>query len=254
MIIRSSGFTSSDLINSQNALNFAYSLFLKLREKSSDPNIERSVRRWFVMSLLLGRYSSSPESQFDFDIKQISKHGVEHLLTEIEAAELSDAYWDVRLVQELDKATINSPYLNVFFAAQINAKDKGFLSSEITVDNMISHRGDIHHLFPRDYLKSNGLERGAYNQIANFVYAQQEINIRIGNKPPKEYMGEVLEQCQGGKVKYGAITNSQELSDNLQQNCIPQGIFEMEIDAYPDFLEQRRKLMATKIKEYYQNL
>ena len=33
MIIKSCGFASSDLINSQNALNFAYILFLKLREK-----------------------------------------------------------------------------------------------------------------------------------------------------------------------------------------------------------------------------
>src|SRR3989344_4911012 len=169
MIIKSCGFTSNDLINSQNALNFAYILYLKLREKGVNPSvIEKCVQKWFVMSLLTGRYSGSPESQFDFDIKQVSKDGAEKILESIEAADLSDAFWDARLVQELDKATINSPYINLFFAAQIKAGDKGFLSTDITVGNLISHRGDIHHLFPKEYLKTKFKKRGEYNQIANF--------------------------------------------------------------------------------------
>jgi uncharacterized protein with ParB-like and HNH nuclease domain len=39
----------------------------------------------------------------------------------------------------------------------------------------------------RDYLKKNGLDRSKYNQIANYVYIQSEINIKIGNRPPKAY-------------------------------------------------------------------
>src|SRR3989344_3262467 len=138
MIIKSCGFISSDLINSKNTLNFAYILFLKLREKAVNPSvIERCVQRWFVMSLLTGRYSGSPESQFDSDIRQISKNGAEKILQEIEEADLSDAFWNARLVQELDKASINNPFLNLFIAAQIKTNDKGFLSNDITVANKI---------------------------------------------------------------------------------------------------------------------
>lgn len=255
MIIKSCGFISNDLINSQNALNFAYILYLKLREKGVNPSvIEKCVQRWFVMSLLTGRYSGSPESQFDSDIKQVSKEGAEKILQSIEEADLSDAFWNARLVQELDKAATNSPFLNLFFAAQIKTGDKGFLSTDITVGNMISHRGDIHHIFPKEYLKANGLARGDYNQIANFVYAQSEINIKIGKKSPKEYMVEVRKQCQGGKQKYGGITDEQTLAENLKQNCIPENIFEMEINDYPNFLKERRKMMANKIKSYYLGL
>lgn len=255
MIIKSCGFISSDLINSQNTLNFAYILFLKLREKDVDPSIiEKSVKKWFVMSLLLGRYSGSPESQFDSDIRQVSKQGAEKIIQSIEDAELSDAFWNVRLVQELDKSTINSPFLNLFLAAQIKASDQGFLSTDITVGNMISHRGDIHHLFPKEYLKANGYERGNYNQIANLVYAQQEINIKIGKKAPKDYMGEVRKQCKGGKLKYGGIANEKDLDENLKQNCIPKEFDTMEMEDYQYFLMERRKLMAEKIKEYYYSL
>lgn len=255
MTIKSSGFISKDLVNSQNTLNFAYILYLKLREKNINRDeIKRIVSRWFVMSLLTGRYSGSPESKFDFDIKQVSKMGAENFLQSIEDAELSDAYWNVGLVQALDKSTINSPFLNLFFAAQVKANDQGFLSTDITVGNMIMHRGDIHHLFPREYLKAKGLERGDYNQIANFVYAQQEINIKIGKKAPKEYMSEVYKQTEGGKVKYGGIIDKQVLSQNLKQNCIPEKFDDFEVDDYEYFLIERRKLMALKIKEFYYSL
>jgi len=41
---------------------------------------------------------------------------------------------------------------------------------------------------------------------------------------------------------------------NLTKHCIPQSIFEMNIDNYHEFLEERRKLMAEKIKKYYKSL
>lgn len=255
MIIKSCGFTSNDLINSQNALNFAYILFLKQREKGENPSvIEKCVQRWFVMSLLTGRYSGSPESQFDSDIKQIAKEGAEKILESIEVAQLSDAYWNAQLIQELDKASVNNPFLNLFLAAQIKSNDKGFLSTDITVGNMVDHRGDIHHLFPKEYLKANGLSRGEYNQIANFVYAQSEINIKVGKKTPKEYMTEVIKQTEGGKAKYGGIDTKEILSENLKQNCIPDGFETMEIADYERFLKERRKLMAMKIRKYYESL
>lgn len=255
MAIKSAGFTSQSLISSQNTLNFAYILYLKLREKGENRDkIKRIMARWFVMSILTNRYSGSPESQFDYDIKQISKNGADSVLESIEQAQLSEAYWGVQLPQELNKSVINNPFLSLFFASQIKAGDEGFLSTDITVGSMIEHRGDIHHLFPRDYLKANGLQRGEYNQIANFVYTQSEINIRIGKKTPKTYMGEVMEQVRGGELKYGGIADEKTLRKNLEKNCIPEGFENMEIDDYVKFLEARRKLMAEKIKQYYQSL
>jgi len=73
MIVKSAGFISPYLLRSQNALNFAYIVYLKLRSLSyQQAEIEKYVRRWLVFSILTGRYSSSPESAFDFDIKNIS--------------------------------------------------------------------------------------------------------------------------------------------------------------------------------------
>lgn len=249
MVVKSAGFISPKLIRSQNALNFAYILYLKLKELQVNPvSIESYVKRWLVYSILTGRYSGSPESMFDFDIKQISQKPFEQYLREKEEAELSDAFWNASLPQSLNTSVASSPYFLTFLASQVKANDKGFLSKDISVRELIEHRGDIHHLFPKDYLKKNGLNKGQYNQIANYVYMQSEINIKIGNKSPKDYFELIKQQSISG------ISNEQEFLENLKVNCIPPEIIQMNIEDYQDFLSLRRKLMAQKIKEYYFSL
>lgn len=255
MIIRSAGFISSSLIRSQNALNFAYILYLKLRSLNyNQGEIEKYVRRWFVLSVLTGRYSGSPESAIDFDIRSISAKSFPEYLANVEAAELSEAFWDFSLVQSLDTSVSSSPFFNVYLAAQVKSKNNGFLSNDISVHDLITHLGDIHHIFPKDYLKRYGLKRGEYNQIANYVIMQSEINIKVGNKAPKDYFATLLKQCDGGKLTYGLINSKEKLLENLAENCIPSEIFDMSFESYNIFLESRRKLMANKIKEYYNSL
>lgn len=252
MIIKSAGFISPKLIRSQNALNFAYILYLKLKELNvNSVSIESYVRRWFVYSVLTGRYSGSPESFFDFDIKQISNRPFDEYLKEKEEGELSEAFWNASLPQSLDTSVASSPYFNVFLASQVKANDKGFLSKDVLVGDLISLRGDIHHLFPKDYLRKNGLERGKYNQIANYVYMQSEINIKVGNKPPKDYFGLIKKQIEDDNKLVSGISSQKELFDNLNSNCIPHEILKMDIENYNQFLILRRKLMSQKIKEYY---
>lgn len=252
MIIKSAGFISPKMIRSQNALNFAYILYLKLKDMQvNSVQIERYVKRWFVYSILTGRYSGSAESFFDFDIKQISNKPFDEYMREKEEGELSDAFWLSALPQQLDTPVASSPYFHVFLASQVKANDKGFLSRDVLVSDLISLRGDIHHLFPKDYLKKHGLDRGKYNQIANYVYMQSEINIKVGNKPPKDYFKILQEQMANGTLSLSGIHHDDTLQDNLKANCIPVEIIDMDIDHYQDFLHKRRLLMAEKLKEYY---
>lgn len=252
MIVKSAGFISPKLIRSQNAINFAYIVYLKLKDLGvSSIDIESYARRWLVYSILTGRYSGSPESAFDFDIKQISHKPFNEILNEREEAELSEAFWNASLPQSLDTSVASSPYFHVFLASQVKANDKGFLSKDVLVSDLISLRGDIHHLFPKGYLKKNGLDRSKYNQIANYVYMQSEINIKVGNKPPKDYFDLLKTQMTENNRQVSGISTEQELLDNLKLNCVPTELMEMTIDDYQDFLALRRKLMANKMRDYY---
>ncbi len=255
IIIRSAGFVDPSLIGSATAIDFAYILYLTLRaKKMPDADIGHHVRRWFVLSVLTGRYSASPESTMDYDIRQIHIQGIEAFADGLIRGELSDAFWNASLPQALNTAASNSREFRVFKAAQVKLNDRGFLSQDITARELVEVKCDVHHIFPRDYLKKAGLTRSQYNQVANYALAQTEINIAIGNKEPKVYFSQMLEQCNGGPKRYGNITALDELRENYRMNCIPDGVETMVVDTYQDFLAQRRELMAKKIRTYFESL
>ena len=257
MILRSAGFIDPSMIRSQNTINFAYIVYLVLKYQKIIPaKIESYIRKWFVMSMLTRRYSSSPESSFDYDVKRINEIGIAKYIEDVEAAELSDAFWEAGLPQQMNTPVASSPYFNVYLASQVYEKDKGFLSRDITVYDLLAFKGDVHHLFPKNYLKKHGLMQNKYNQIANYVMMQSEINIAIGDKSPADYFSKLLEYCSNGNERafYGAITDLDEIKDNFAIHCIPEGMENKNIDHYEEFLQERRKLMAQKIKKYYWKL
>lgn len=255
MILRSAGFITSSLIGSQNAINFAYILYLRGRgEQIPAADLERLVRRWFVMSVLRGRYSGSPESTFDFDIRQITSRGVVSYVESVIPNELPDSFWTGMLPQFMDTSSGNSPYFLCYQAAQVKLGDKGFLSRDITVTDLLLNRADVHHVYPRQHLKDKGLSRGNYNQIANYVIAQSEINIGIGAKAPTTYFGELTKQCSGGERKYGGIADREVMLDNFRMNCIPESMLDGGVKEFDAFLAERRALMALKIKTWFESL
>lgn len=255
MILRSAGFVSSSLVRAQNAVNFAYVLYLHGRAQKTPPaELEHIVRRWYVMSVLTGRYTGSPETAFDNDIRQIDSRGIKaHTSAAIDAV-LSKSFWTALLPQQMDTSSVSSPSFLVFQAAQVKLRDYGFLSRDITVQDLILNRSDVHHLYPRNHLKKQGRSKVQYNQIANFALAQSEINIAIGDKPPEKYFAEMVAQCDGGKKLYGGIGKLSDLRTNLRMHCIPESFLDGEIPPYDEFLEQRRYLMADRIREYFESL
>jgi hypothetical protein len=255
MILRSAGFITSRLIGGRNAVNFAYILYLRGRaEKMAPADLERLVRRWYVMSVLTGRYGGSPETTFDQDMRQIESRGLAAHVDAVLANELPDTFWTGMLPQLMDTSSVQSPYFLAFLAAHVKLGDRGFLSRDITVRDLILNRSDVHHIFPRNHLKTQGLSRGRYNQIANFSVAQSEINVAISDRAPEIYFADLNRQCMGGLKKYGGITSLDDMRANLRTHCIPEAMLTGPIPTYDDFLEQRRQSMALKIKEWYEAL
>ncbi len=256
MIVKSLGIVDASMVRSQNVLNFGYILYLSMKEQNFKPaKIESLVRRWIVLTILIGRYSGSAESVIDYDIKRFTEQNPEDFVKNMEEGELSDAFWNTVLVQRLDTSVSSSPYFLVFLMAQVKRGARGFLSSQINVQSLIEQRGDIHHIFPKKYLQKNGVNnRKDYNQIANYVYTQSEINIKIKDTAPRDYMSNMKSQISGAGSYYGNINNAEDLDANLSENCIPKDIVEMDVSNYNEFLSERRIMMAQYIKEYYQSL
>ncbi|MBF7728598.1 hypothetical protein [Pseudomonas sp. N040] len=67
-------------------------------------------------------------------------------------------------------------------------------------------------------------------------------------------MARVFDQCQQGVPHYGAIIGLDDLKANLAVNCLPEDLAAYQPDQFEAFLTECRRLMAQKIKQYYQGL
>lgn len=255
--IRGAGFISSKLLNSAMTLDFAYTLYLILLDVPEVPNdqIKRLVQKWFVLTTLTSRYIGSPESQMDRDMRSIQEKGFLNFLSEVEASALSENFWTVTLPQNLETSYVNSPAFNVFLAAQVHQNCNSLLMNGLKVSDLITVSGDIHHIFPRAYLKKNGVDnKTKYNQVANYIYLDTQVNKAISDEAPIDYFGKVVAQCATKSIVLGNITDLSLLAVNLEENCIPRSIKDMDASDYEVFLAERRKLMAAMIKRYYLSL
>ena len=257
MAIKGAGFISNKLLNSAMTLDFAYTLYLMLLDDPTIPNaqIKRYVQKWFVMATLTGRYTFSPESHMDRDMRSIAEKGFLNFFAEVEASSLSDSFWKIALPQNLETSSVNSPAFNTFIAAQINLNCNSMLMNGTKISDLSTISGDVHHIFPRAYLKSNGVDnKTKYNQVANYIYLDTQVNKAISDDAPCVYFTRAKQQCETKKIVLGNISDAELLASNLAENCIPANIDMMDVFSYDDFLIERRKMMAALIEKYYKGL
>ena len=256
LAIKDAGFISKKLINSGITLDFAYTLYLLLLndETIEKTKVKNYVQRWYVMSTLTGRYISSPETAMDHDLRRIKEKGFLIYLSEVEQT-LSDTFWNIELVQKLETSVVNSPYINVFWASACREGRDSLFNEGSKFSNLITTIGDVHHIFPKQYLIDNGIkDKSKYNQVANFTYLDTPTNISVGKEKPSEYFSKVWKQISSGNYVIGNLKSEEAFNKNLSDNCIPTGIINWTHENYEEFLLQRRKLMAMKIREYYEKL
>ena len=255
--LRSAGFVSPAIIGSKGAVNFAYNLYLTLKEDGSIPStdVKRWVQRWYVMSVLTGRYSGSSESIMDRDMRGIADRGFVSFYNEIAASQLSDNFWSVTLPQSLTTTSIRTGAWMVYVASQVRAADNTLFTNGFKVADVIGNVGDIHHIFPKAYLRKEiDAPQRLYNQIANYTYLEKRINIAIGEKSPGEYFSQARAAIIERKSYFGDISDEETLALSLKANCIPEGVFHMTAKNYETFLAERRALMAQKIRRYFEGL
>ena len=257
LAVKGAGYKSSKLLNSQMTLDFAYMLFLKLQDDPSihQGQIKRLVQKWLVLTTLTGRYVGSPETVMSRDIRLINEKGFLQFAQEVEASVLSDTFWQISLPQNLETISVNSPAFNTFLAAQDYLKCSSMLMKGTMISDLVSISGDVHHIFPKAYLKKNGIDsKGRYNQVANYTYLDTQVNKAISDDAPCEYFGIILNQCKTKDIQIGNISDEEELMNNLKENAIPESVVNMTVDDFDDFLAERRKLMAKMIETYYKSL
>lgn len=252
-IVRSAGYRSAKTISSVNALVFAYQLYLLGRTefKVDGFKLKNAIARWLFMSLLTGRFSSSPESRMEQDLAELreltSADQFIGRLMAVESATLTDDYWTKTLPMDLATSAGRSPALFGFYAAQTLLGANALFSTSPVSDLLDPPAQgqkkalERHHIFPRQHLKKQGVESiRDINQIANYALLEWDDNIAISDAPPATYW-----------PAYAQRFTEQELAQMCEWHALPSGWWAL---SYIDFLAQRRPLIAQVIKAGYLKL
>lgn len=246
MILRDMGMRNSGKLGlvGHGVLNFGYILFLYLHRSTnlSQEKIASYLKRWIIMSALTGRYSGSSETITESDLKMISRDANPiTVLDDILDREMNDSFWNGTLPNMLRVQSTQASSWRIFQMSQIYGKDTAWLAKDTSTETVMLEEGNIHHIFPQAYLRKNGFSKGDINQIANYVWVTQPKNLEISDKAPKDYLSDE------NIIEFMSETNNRE-------NAIPEEIVEYDFHNYSDFLNQRRHLMAKKMREFYENM
>jgi hypothetical protein len=252
-IVRAAGYRSAKTISSVNALVFAYQLYLLGRTEYGVEGfkLKNAIARWLFMSLLTGRFTSSPESRMEQDLAELREMtSAEQFLARlatVETATLTDDYWTKTLPLDLATSAGRSPALFGFYAAQTLLGARALFSAMNVVDLLDPPAQgqkkalERHHLFPRQYLKGKGVESVRdINQIANYALVEWDDNIAISDAPPSQYW-----------PKYAERFDTDTLAAMMRWHALPSDWWTL---GYDSFLTARRPLIADVIRQGYQKL
>ena len=255
-ILIGGGYKDEELISSKSAVLYSYIIYLIGKQNFNTQNheLQRIIGRWFVMASLTGRYSSSPETAFEKDLNRIKEFNPDGFISGLEKIideNLTNDFWNITLVGQMETSSARSPEANAFYAA-LNKLGSPVLFSRKLVGDLYDpslkikkKRLEKHHIFQRNYLISKygfdkNKDKAKINQIANLTFLEFEDNIEISDDKPSEYFAMVQKRFGENEIK-----------EMLAEHAIPENFYQLE---YDKFLEERRKLMAGIIRKAFNKI
>lgn len=208
----------------------------------NEVNLNRAMH-FMYSALTWSRYSGQTDQRLEADVSLVFKENNPW-------DKLIDALIDQRgrimvSPNDLEGRTAGHPlYYMTYILAKANGAIDWFNGAPLTSKQTGAYYIHSHHIFPSSYLYANGyqadnhLHRKIVNEIANRAYLTADTNLAISNKPPIEYLPEIETRYPGA----------------LAKQFIPMQTELWKVERYPDFLEARRLIVATKYNEYLQSL
>ena len=247
------GYRSERMVSSETAIIYSYVIYLigVCDYKIAKDEMRQAIAEFFFMTALTGRYTSSPETRFESDLGLVKDQpdGKAFLdrLRELCARTLTSDYWSITLPNQLATSASRSPSLFAYQAALIKLGATA-LFSPLKIAEMVDPavRGpraafEQHHLFPKAYLQELDVtDFKQVNQIANFAPVEWPENLKIGKKPPAEYVPPL-----------DAALPAKQREEVYFWHALPPLWWEL---PYDQFLIERRSRMARVIHTAWQRL
>ena len=199
---------------------------------------ERQLRYWVLLSNAKARYSrGSSETFLDQDIGVIRQNSdvkslLQLLKTQVGRLRVNPA--------DLENRNSRSAYFKTMFLA---FRKEGAMDWRDQLVISHKHTGpqyalQFHHIFPQAILKRHKLPTRMINDICNLAFISGRTNRKISSKEPSAYLPEIVKEIG---------------NDALIKQCIPDSPEFWPLDAYDQFLEERRRLVANRLNDFLEH-
>ena len=193
---------------------------------------------WYIQAGMWGRFSGSTETYIDRDLAAL-ENGDSPLDKLLEQLRL----WHGGLRIEPGHFTgwsLGARFYPVLYMLTRMGDAQDWCTGLPLKKGMLGKmsRLEVHHIFPKSRLYSEGYTRPEVNALANFCFLTKECNLRIGNRLPEEYFPKVEAEHPGA----------------LASHWIPTDPELWKIDNYPHFLAERRRLLAAETNRRLESL
>lgn len=233
---KESFFSVSDLPYRSQLVPLA-AVMAMLGQRWREQTIYEKLARWYWCGVLGELYGSAIEARMALDLPQllewIDSNGSE-------PATVRDAYFQPARLDTLRTKT-SAAYKGINVLIQRNGAQDFFWKStirDLDENDWQECCLDIHHIFPKAWCQSNGIESKRFNSILNKTPISYKANRMIGGKAPSDY----LQQLQTHPT---VQLDNTAMDSILKTHCIDPS--PLRSNDYDGFVEARRALLLDKI-------
>ncbi len=183
---------------------------------------------WYFHSAMWGRFSGSTESTLDQDFEAIEEvdGGIDRLIGHLRL-------WHGSLRVESGHFrgwSLGARFYPVLYALTRVGEAQDWGTGLPLKSGLLGQMNalEVHHIFPKALLYREGFEKSQVNAVANFCFLTKQANLQISDRPPSAYFPEVEARHPGA----------------LASQWIPMDRELWQTDNYPQFLEERQRLLA----------
>lgn len=190
------------------------------------------LMHWYVSVAVWGRFSGPVETVINRDLSALVEDDpVDALLRNLRVSQGERA---------VTPDNFDLPYSRARFYPLLYVMSRVHGARDWGTGNQLRHHSlgggtklEMHHIFPKAYLRRNGVPARDINNMGNIAFQTHETNLAIGAKPPAEYMPDLATNWPGA----------------LESQWIPTDRELWDVRNYQRFLVARRKLLAESANE-----
>ena len=242
--LKKAGYSCSRLLYSQSVLNYCYAMYLLMyRQGIGEKERESLLSKWITMAMITGHYQSGGESTVQKDYANAQEEGFASYLAQIEELKLTDEFYNNILPEKFTSTTARTAPFLAYVATQC-ARGVHSLYSDVTIEELYKNKTESYQILPKAYLAKCGYKtREIYGQVANLTYISKETKDIIRKKSPVDYK-EDLEKAIG----------IEKICTSLKENGLAETIFTANETDVIQILADRRRQMASEIRDFYKTL